>query len=86
MTARADDAEDEMELRVCVHVAITNEEGQDNDLTHHNFTLETNLDGRSMDELLEIALEVAKVTFWGETTISIGITVTFVRQVHAQRM
>jgi hypothetical protein len=48
---------------LCVRLAITNEEGQGNSLTHHNFTLETDLAGSSMDERLELALLVAQDTF-----------------------
>ncbi|MCW2994383.1 MAG: hypothetical protein JWQ18_1878 [Conexibacter sp.] len=84
MTQRPDGAADEMELRVCLHGVITNEEGADNQITDHSFTLETELGGRSMDDLFEFALQIAKDTFWIETTLSLGITVSFIRQVHAE--
>jgi hypothetical protein len=84
VTARPDGAEDEMGLRVRLHGLIKNEEGDDDQIIDHSFTLETQLGGRSMDELFEFGLQIAKDTFWTETTLSLGITVSFPR-VHAQQ-
>jgi hypothetical protein len=83
VTARRED-EDDVEMRVCVHITFSNLEGEGDRLTQHSVTFETNLEGRSMDELYEIALTVAKATFWQEYTVSLGITVTYIPQVHAQ--
>ncbi|WCB95413.1 hypothetical protein DSM104299_04156 [Baekduia alba] len=83
MTGREED-EDDVEMRVCVHITFSNLEGGDDQLTQHSVTFETNLEGRSLDELYEIALMVAKDTFWHEFTVSLGITVTYIPQVHAQ--
>ena len=41
-----------MGLRVCVHGLIHNEEGEDDQIVDHSFTLETQLGGRSMDDVL----------------------------------